>query len=214
MCNCYHISTRGRIDYDHHEWQPRDNAILRKHAEAWKHAPTAADQKKLFEQHGIRWSELWRLPYWNPACQLVVDAMHCILEGLTQYHSREVLGLTTASALSTPKLVPAFEYGFKAADHTTMPEKEVKQVAEIHLLLAAPIEGGDNEDVAMDALKTKLQWKNLATLQFVGISLGCGFRPDPTKPKKTRMSKSNWAEELVRWVSTILLSYFSHPTGD
>jgi hypothetical protein len=98
--------------------------------------------------------------------------MHCVLEGLAQYHSHEVLGLTTASASSTPKLVPAFEYGFKVAAHTTMPEKEVKQVVEIQLLLAAPIEGGDDEDVAMDALKTKLQQKNLATLQFVGISLG------------------------------------------
>ncbi|KAK6988825.1 quinon protein alcohol dehydrogenase-like superfamily, partial [Favolaschia claudopus] len=38
------------------------------------------------EHHGVRWSEMWRLPYWNPSRMLVIDAMHCILEGLVHYH--------------------------------------------------------------------------------------------------------------------------------
>jgi hypothetical protein len=38
---------------------------------------TLADREKIFTKYGTRWSELWRLPYWDPSRQLVVDAMSC-----------------------------------------------------------------------------------------------------------------------------------------
>ncbi|KAJ7658217.1 hypothetical protein DFH06DRAFT_1327507 [Mycena polygramma] len=33
---------------------------------------------------GVRWSELGRLPYWNPSSMLVADPMHCFVEGPLQ----------------------------------------------------------------------------------------------------------------------------------
>ncbi|KAF9233015.1 hypothetical protein BU15DRAFT_7288, partial [Melanogaster broomeanus] len=62
-------------------------------AEQWRDAPSTAERERLFKEHGVRWSELWRLPYWDPARQLVVDAMHCILEGLVAHHTRRLLVL-------------------------------------------------------------------------------------------------------------------------
>ena len=41
-----------------------------------------AMQDRIFKDSGVRWSELWRLPYWDPTQQLVMDSMHCIFEGL------------------------------------------------------------------------------------------------------------------------------------
>ncbi|KAF8224207.1 hypothetical protein L208DRAFT_1312688, partial [Tricholoma matsutake] len=67
-------------------WTPKDATELRHHAEEWKNVPTAKDQEKALKLNGIQWSELWQLPYWNPPWQLVVDSMHCLLEGLTQFH--------------------------------------------------------------------------------------------------------------------------------
>ncbi|KAH9910516.1 uncharacterized protein BXZ73DRAFT_93680 [Epithele typhae] len=80
VCTCYHQSTRGRTDFEH--WTKRNLNELREQAERWRDATTEAERKRIFNEHGIRWSELWRLPYWDPTRQLVVDPMHCILEGL------------------------------------------------------------------------------------------------------------------------------------
>ncbi|KAG2342978.1 hypothetical protein BDR05DRAFT_976093 [Suillus weaverae] len=93
-CNCYHKSTYSRVDFD-------------KHAEWWRDAETSVECEKLFKAHGVRYSEMWCLPYWDPSQQLVIDPMHCILEGLVQHHTCSLLGLTTEthSSTSTP---PAF----------------------------------------------------------------------------------------------------------
>ncbi|KAF8230130.1 hypothetical protein L208DRAFT_1205313, partial [Tricholoma matsutake] len=93
VCNCYHLTTLGRINFDTADWTPKDATAteLCRHAEEWKNAPTVKDQEKAFKLNGIQWSELWWLPYRNPPPQLVVNSMHCLLEGLAQFHFREVL---------------------------------------------------------------------------------------------------------------------------
>ena len=32
-------------------------------------------------EHGYKWSELLRLPYWEPSRMLPVDPMHCLFQG-------------------------------------------------------------------------------------------------------------------------------------
>ncbi|KAF8584915.1 hypothetical protein K439DRAFT_1250516, partial [Ramaria rubella] len=88
-CKCTHRSSLGRVDCN--AWEKHSGAGLRTIANQWKTASTTKEQSEIYKAHGVRWSELWLLPYWDPVCQLVVDPMHCILEGLTQQHSREVL---------------------------------------------------------------------------------------------------------------------------
>jgi hypothetical protein len=95
-CDCYHKLTIGRTDCE--KWSVQDCTILRQRAAQWKAATTQKSQVALFSQNGIRWTELWRLPYWNPTRMLVVDPMHCLLEGLAQFHFRNVLKLTTTDA--------------------------------------------------------------------------------------------------------------------
>jgi len=76
---------------------------------------------------------------------LVVDSMHCLLEGLAQFQFREVLKLTNAVAETKPKILNAFEYNFPAplctqrVTHTRMSEFEIKQVSQIQNLLLALI---------------------------------------------------------------------------
>ncbi|KAI0069623.1 hypothetical protein K474DRAFT_1572835, partial [Panus rudis PR-1116 ss-1] len=48
---------------------------------------------KLFERHGIRWTELLRLPYWDPTKFVVVDSMHALLLGCIKRHIRELWGM-------------------------------------------------------------------------------------------------------------------------
>ncbi|PIL30391.1 hypothetical protein GSI_07577 [Ganoderma sinense ZZ0214-1] len=99
---------------------------MRRYAEAWRDASSPSEQDKIFAQHGVRWSELWRLPYWDPTHQLVVDSMHCIFEGLIPYHFRDILGLTSTSARETEVLLPTFEHEFVTVDiegNNHVPEK-------------------------------------------------------------------------------------------
>ncbi|KAE9403270.1 hypothetical protein BT96DRAFT_756155, partial [Gymnopus androsaceus JB14] len=48
-------------------------------------ADTLSEWKKIFKEHGVHWSSMWLLPYWDPTCMLVVYSMHCILKGLIHY---------------------------------------------------------------------------------------------------------------------------------
>jgi hypothetical protein len=200
------------------DWKPKDALELWSKAKDWKNAPTAKDQEKAFKLNGIRWSELWRLPYWDPSRQLVVDSMHCLLEGLAQFHFREVLNLTTISANDKPEVVPAFAHPFRLPeDHeaASMSEKELKQISGIHALLTSPI-GGDESTIEehLSLLNEKLQRSNLGPLSFVARSVGavpatgntqCGSIRTPG-----RITKIRWAQALVEWVSDRILH--SHAT--
>lgn len=193
VCQCRHKSTLGRVDFTHCDWNPPDNDKLQKLAKAWRDALSNADQDQITSQYGIRWSEFWRLPYWNPSRQLVVDAMHCILEGLCQLHAREALQLTKASAATSPDIVPAFDHSFtKAQERQGLPTKTVKQVNQIHILLVAP--APDAADLV--ALQEKLMKKNLPALRFVGEDLHVNGRGPSGKSRKV-----DWAKALVDWVS-------------
>ena len=100
-------------------WTPRDKDKLRAYAEQWRDAATTSEHKRIFKEHGVRYSELWWLPYWDPARQLVVDSMHCILEGLVQHYSRSLLGLTTYHMPSIQASRPAFQHDFVSVDLDT-----------------------------------------------------------------------------------------------
>ena len=108
----------GRTDCEN--WSIQDCTILRQKAAQWKAATTRKCQDMLFSENGIRWTELWRLPYWNPTRMLVVDPMHCLLEGLAQFHFRKILKLTTINAEAKTTPVVAFEYAFPLPTSMTM----------------------------------------------------------------------------------------------
>ncbi|OJT06781.1 hypothetical protein TRAPUB_2364, partial [Trametes pubescens] len=199
VCTCSGLDTRGRTDYTN--WKPRDPAEMRKQAEAWRDAASKSDREKLFHLHGVRWSELWRLPYWDPTRQLVVDSMHCIFEGLVPYHFRELLGLTAVNANAKDDLQPAFVHPFVAVDveanseldskdERKMSDKAIKDVRLIQRSLCLPIEG--DVEAGLKKLHKDLGGRNLKALRFVGT----GLCIPQVKPK---MIRKDWADCLVEW---------------
>ena len=214
ICHCNNPKTLGRTDFDSDCWKLRDKDTLRRQAEAYKNASSAVEQEKLFTKNGVRWSPLWKLPYWDPARQLVVDAMHCILEGVTSFHVRDVLCLTTTSADAPDISPPAFAHGFQSPDHNTdnMSAREVKQVKDIQTLLSASVvdchtEDGGQEtriDDHINSLTKRLMGKNKKSLQFVATDLRCEL------PSGRRISKRDWVNVLVEWVKSISSLLASH----
>ena len=201
VCTCSRKSTRGRTDFEH--WVFRDPQEMRKYAEAWRDASSPSERDKIFAQHGVRWSELWRLPYWDPTRQLVVDSMHCIFEGLIPYHFRDILGLTSANAKETEALMPAFEHAFVAMDiegNNHLPErvrlsdKEVAQVESIgHALCQHVGDSAEEQEKGLEDLHHKLLSKNLKALSFVAHGLDL--------PSNRKMMKRLWVDALVTWAS-------------
>jgi hypothetical protein len=194
-CDCYHKSTIGRTDCE--KWSIQDCTILRQKAAQWKAATDKKSQDTLFSQNGIRWTELWRLPYWNPTRMLVVDPMHCLLEGLAQFHFRNVLKFTTTNAEVKPAPVVAFEHVFPSPTSTTtvnladVTEDEVKQISQIQAQLVSPL---DETLEASTLLTTRLERKKKKSLVYVSESLGLSIPPDK------RPTKLQYAQTLTSWV--------------
>ena len=59
-------------------------------AREWKNCQSERDRDRLFKLHGVRWSALLDLPYWNPILYTVLDSMHAAFLGLFQSHCRKV----------------------------------------------------------------------------------------------------------------------------
>jgi hypothetical protein len=196
-CNGYDLSTRKNTDYQN--WVSRDDCEMRKVAFNWRDASTSAEQKSLWDKYGLRWSEMWRLPYWKPTKQLVVDSMHCIFLGLVSTHVRTLLRATDKHASAKVELEPAFHFQFTTpVVGDTLRAREANQVKQIHrLLLAAASHASDPTSVSshMNHLEKKLRSQNVAALKFICQDIGCVVQSKP------RIVKNDYVIELINWVS-------------
>lgn len=207
VCDCRRLKNLGK--YDHEAWSIRDVNKMHQGAKEWRDASTVKDQERIWLKHGTRWSELWRLPYWDPTRQLVVDAMHCILEGLAHTHFRVTLGLTSAVAATQPQAIQAFSHPFTKVDPESHPlpenmtRREAGQVSAIHVLLTSPLAGLDtdghvNDKLAFDAsitlLSKRLDSKNKTSLIFVAHNFDSLPVPKPEVrgPKHVNFTKKDW----------------------
>ncbi|KIN94225.1 hypothetical protein M404DRAFT_116852, partial [Pisolithus tinctorius Marx 270] len=90
VCSCYHKTNYSQTDFNN--WMVCDKDKLRQYAEQWRDAHMSSTCDRIFKEYGVHYSELWCLPYWDPTHQLIIDLMHCILEGLVQHHVHSLLG--------------------------------------------------------------------------------------------------------------------------
>jgi hypothetical protein len=203
-CKCFHQDTLCRVDIDHSDWTPKDPQTERRKAENWKNAQSRIAQEKLFTKHGVRWSELWRLPYWDPAQMLVVDTMHCLLEGLVQYHFRDLLGLTSVSADEKTPDLPAFTFDLPLPDDEytskeALNDNDLKHISKIHDDLVAEIVADNKiaEVEQVSQLTKRLANRNLKALCYVSKTVHAP--PSLTPPRRTPR-KIDYAEALTKWV--------------
>ncbi|EJF57317.1 hypothetical protein DICSQDRAFT_35914, partial [Dichomitus squalens LYAD-421 SS1] len=72
---------------------PRSAEVHVARARAWQSLEDKKERDEYFKQHGSRWSELMRLPYYDCVAMTVIDPMHNLLLGKTgvvknQWYSR------------------------------------------------------------------------------------------------------------------------------
>ena len=138
---------------------------------------------------------------------LVIDSMHCILEGLVQYHCRKVLQFDSQELKNDIPCVPAFSYPWTKYHSDVPPEYRVKhegevaQISRLQDVLVLSLESGPGS-LTEDELRAKLLNKNLSPLKFICYSLGlpthvmCG--QNVLVPAKT---KKHFVQLLMNWVS-------------
>ena len=66
---------------------------FREYALEWKRARSLSERDKVFKRHGVRWSVLLDLPYWDPPRFTIVDSMHTILLGHLHRHCSIIWGM-------------------------------------------------------------------------------------------------------------------------
>ena len=105
FCTLCNLKIQDIENLDRHTWPERDVGEHIRYARQWRDAQTTKEQETLFKNHGIRWSALLDLPYWNPILFTAIEPMHVFDAGLFQNHCRHVWGIDT-NTLSGDGLTP------------------------------------------------------------------------------------------------------------
>lgn len=197
VCPCHYKEGR----YDYKEWTKKDVEEMRQKAEMWKNASSVDEQEEIWKMSGTRWSEMWNLPYWNPIRQLIIDAMHCLLEGLIHTHFRHILRLSDHAADSKPHLTPAVHVSLKVQPGSKLEGRDLKQVPVVCSLLEASLIGDNSSEIeeSIQSLRTALKTKRKSSLEFVATDLG--LQPEASLSGKS--TRAQLADALIVWVSAV-----------
>ena len=214
---CCSLSTHQRFnDFKTENWVWRTGAKWRRDADRYWNAPNRIQEASTFDKTGVRYSELLRLPYYEPTRFLVVDSMHNLFLGLIKEHFQGILGFRAKEAKqaeSRMKPPPAIVMEIPPDPRNPEPQEE-KHVAGVHkliLCLEAPMR--DRSPAFRDEL-TKRWARNfhLAALLYVGHGIKClpmtldsTGRDSAKSPREKKMTKMNITSLLVAWVGL-----FSH----
>ena len=125
VCKCHQRSTLGRVN--HYNWELWDDEKIYQHIEEWRDMVTLKDHIFIFNKHSNCYSELWQLPYWKPACQLVVNHMHWNYVMLIPVHSQLILLLTSADAAALIPPKPAFLHNFVTIDENEFASNDINK---------------------------------------------------------------------------------------
>ncbi|PSR72259.1 hypothetical protein PHLCEN_2v11851 [Hermanssonia centrifuga] len=93
FCSCCYLTLDEMENFDPGTWPSRNIEEHRRAAEAWRDAPSTQERERLFKENGIRWTELLRLPYWDPLQFAAIDSMHNHYLGLLENHCRVIWGM-------------------------------------------------------------------------------------------------------------------------
>jgi hypothetical protein len=191
-------------------WTSRPVRYMKMQSLSWKTVGTAVRQKSIWNIFGIRDSDLWRLPpTWDPVKQLVFDPMHCFLEGVVQFHFREVLHISEEFSIK-PQMafsldIRTEELDIKNSLEGIQPSVQAARVRTSVLQIAKRLTESIQSDVDGDDKKKRLADvladANKSALWHVAKELGLLDTDDEFK----RVNRTFLAQKLIAWVG---LHYF------
>lgn len=91
LCNLCWLEKSEISNFACETWRVRTCKEYLDAANHWREAVSKAERDKVFKETGVRWSELLRLPYWDPTRFLVINGMHNLFLGIVQHHFRDLI---------------------------------------------------------------------------------------------------------------------------
>ena len=86
--------------YDCQNWLPRDNTTHKEKGSAYKSAPTASARKEILRSYGAKYSELFKLPYFDVSRYHVIDPLHDIFLRIAKHTMKVWKNLNLLNAKS------------------------------------------------------------------------------------------------------------------
>ena len=184
----------GRTDYD--SWRRRGNADSREYAERWRNAPNADTANAVFDESGVRWSELLRLPYFDPSRFVVLDAMHNLFLGLIHFHFCDLLGYRAPVKQKKQKTAePTLSLNLKLSDEwKEYDEGEQKTFKKILSYLESPI--ANELETNRELWHSRFMTCHARSLSFVCKDL----KLISPSVKNTKLLKKDYVNILINWV--------------
>jgi hypothetical protein len=190
LCYC----TRKKDGYGttkYESWHRRNNTDCRNYTERWLNALNAIVAKAVFNKGGLRWSELLRLPYFDPSQFVVVDAMHNLFLGLINFHFCDILGYrspTVKNQQPEPPILLSFSDGWKELD-----EREQNSLKKLQNDLESHI--------AMELETNRQRWeKRFARYHVKALSFVCN---ELNLISRSTENKRDYIDKLINWVRTL-----------
>ena len=91
LVSCHRCEKKANYENGHlnfagiDETDARSSTQHREDALGWRRCNSDAARKRFVQIAGVRWSELLRLPYFDPIRFLTVDPMHCLFLGIAKW---------------------------------------------------------------------------------------------------------------------------------
>jgi len=93
VMKCHRCEKRSTYSADYkkthyggdHNYEISNAELHREHAHEWLQCSSKNSRDNHFKEHGVRWSELLRLPYMDPIRFAAVDPMHCLFLGVAKW---------------------------------------------------------------------------------------------------------------------------------
>jgi hypothetical protein len=197
VCHCTKFK-EGYGSTDYESWHRRTDSECRKFSEAFAQAPDAASQNAVFEASGIRYSELSRLPYFDLARCIVVDAMHNLFLGLIREHFHNIIGIGRAK--TAEGTVVFVEFPDPPSDFT---DAERKSLAALRKMLQRPL--NDAIEASPEAVKKKLMRFHHRPLAFACEMLDVDDeKVFLDEEARALHSKATCSDDLLCWVRYFL----------
>ena len=113
LVSCHRCNKKANYENHQHnfagmdnmdEWFiTRDSAQHLQDAIGWRRCNSDAARRRFVKATGVRWSELLRLPYFDPIRFIIIDPMHCLFLGIARWIMKRIWvdeGILTPVALN------------------------------------------------------------------------------------------------------------------
>lgn len=106
FCSLCYLLSSDMENFDIDSWPKRDRLATKQIAFEWRDAESTIQRDKIFKDHGVRWSEFWRLDYWDAVTFTTVDTMHAQWINSVEHHLYDTWGIDPNAGCSDGKLIP------------------------------------------------------------------------------------------------------------